>query len=398
MTRPRTSTRTAPLPQVTCTPTGPVPWRTAFVTSSLVSRRTTSKRVVRQVAQPLGDQRASLGDRPGVCLQHPVRPLSLHAPPPWIVHQPLTHGVVVLRPGNGNPLDVRRPGHAPLFTWAVHTHVVPTDPFRQPAHDRFTAAPGRCRLRSRARWSTSSPRPSRPARTHGRWTAAPSSSPTQEFADAAEAVAGELNASGIGRGDRVGVRIKSGTTDLYVAIVGVLMSGAAYVPVDADDPDDRARLVFGEAEVAAVVGNDLAIALRRPASRRPHRRADPTPDDDAWVIFTSGSTGTPKGVAVSHRSAAAFVDAESRMFLQDRPDRHRRPGDGGALGRVRRVLRGDVAGLGPRRAAWSRRPGRWSAAASTSARGWWPTTSPSSPRCRRWSRCGRPSRWPPYAC
>ncbi len=37
------------------------------------------------------------------------------------------------------------------------------------------------------------------------------------------------------------------------------------------------------------------------------------------MIFTSGSTGAPKGVAVSHRSAAAFVDAESRLFLQDEP-------------------------------------------------------------------------------
>ena len=37
------------------------------------------------------------------------------------------------------------------------------------------------------------------------------------------------------------------------------------------------------------------------------------------MIFTSGSTGTPKGVAVSHRSAAAFVDAEARLFLQERP-------------------------------------------------------------------------------
>ena len=45
----------------------------------------------------------------------------------------------------------------------------------------------------------------------------------------------------------------------------------------------------------------------------------PTPDDDAWVIFTSGSTGTPKGVAVSHRSAAAFVDAEAALFLQGDP-------------------------------------------------------------------------------
>ena len=139
-----------------------------------------------------------------------------------------------------------------------------------------------------------------------------------ELAEAAEAVAGDLRALGIGRGDRVGVRIKSGTSDLYVAIVGVLAAGAAYVPVDAEDPDDRARLVFGEADVAAVIGNDLAIAPRRPVST-PSTDEPPTPDDDAWVIFTSGSTGTPKGVAVSHRSAAAFVDAESRMFLRDRP-------------------------------------------------------------------------------
>src|SRR6185312_2755582 len=46
---------------------------------------------------------------------------------------------------------------------------------------------------------------------------------------------------------------------------------------------------------------------------------EPTLDDDAWVIFTSGSTGTPKGVAVTHRSAAAFVDAEARLFLQQEP-------------------------------------------------------------------------------
>ena len=47
--------------------------------------------------------------------------------------------------------------------------------------------------------------------------------------------------------------------------------------------------------------------------------APPTIGDDAWIIFTSGSTGTPKGVAVSHRSAAAFVDAEARLFLRDEP-------------------------------------------------------------------------------
>lgn len=49
------------------------------------------------------------------------------------------------------------------------------------------------------------------------------------------------------------------------------------------------------------------------------RKRRPSPVDDAWVIFTSGSTGKPKGVAVTHRSAAAFVDAEAALFLQDEP-------------------------------------------------------------------------------
>jgi non-ribosomal peptide synthetase-like protein len=140
----------------------------------------------------------------------------------------------------------------------------------------------------------------------------------EELDEAASVLAVELNAAGIGRGDKVGVRVPSGTVDLYVAIMGVLHSGAAYVPVDADDPDERARLVLDESGAAAVIGRDLAVALRRPAGRA-RAPEDVQPGDDAWVIFTSGSTGTPKGVAVTHRSAAAFVDAESRLFLQEHP-------------------------------------------------------------------------------
>ena len=140
----------------------------------------------------------------------------------------------------------------------------------------------------------------------------------RELQEAAAEVAVQLNGLGIGRGDHVGVRVRSGTVDLYVAILGVLVAGAAYVPVDADDPDERARLVFDEAQVAAVVGNSLTIAPRR-MSASGTDRGPVAPTDDAWVIFTSGSTGTPKGVAVTHRSAAAFVDAESRLFLQEAP-------------------------------------------------------------------------------
>ncbi|WP_259338557.1 non-ribosomal peptide synthetase, partial [Clavibacter phaseoli] len=160
-------------------------------------------------------------------------------------------------------------------------------------------------------------------------------------------VAASLREAGVGKGDRVGIRMPSGSRDLYVTVLGVLAAGAAYVPVDADDPDERARLVFGEARVAGVVTGPgeftpraaaaadaaetaadagASAALRILPAAAAHAStsalplvAPPAPEDDAWIIFTSGSTGTPKGVAVSHRSAAAFVDAEARLFLQEEP-------------------------------------------------------------------------------
>ncbi|MFJ4228772.1 Pls/PosA family non-ribosomal peptide synthetase [Paenarthrobacter nicotinovorans] len=128
-----------------------------------------------------------------------------------------------------------------------------------------------------------------------------------------------LNAAGLGRGAKIGVRIPSGTNELYIAILGILMAGAAYVPVDADDPDERARLVFGEAKVAAVIGAGLDVQLAQAAREPVAVPGKPGLDDDSWIIFTSGSTGTPKGVAVKHRSSAAFVDAEARIFLRAEP-------------------------------------------------------------------------------
>ena len=138
----------------------------------------------------------------------------------------------------------------------------------------------------------------------------------RKLSEEIDAYGRELTAAGIGVGDRVGVRISSGTAELYIAILAVLSVGAAYVPVDADDPEERAELVFGEAQVAAIVGDGGALTVRRMPGGREGR---PAPSDDAWIIFTSGSTGKPKGVAVTHASAAAFVDAEARLFLTEEP-------------------------------------------------------------------------------
>lgn len=156
-------------------------------------------------------------------------------------------------------------------------------------------------------------------------------------------IATRLHEAGVRRGDRVGVRMPSGSKELYLSILGILSVGAAYVPVDADDPDERARLVFGEARVRGVIGAAGAFipaddSLEDAPSAEPGEDAglfagdaphpsthavstvpQPRPGDDAWIIFTSGSTGVPKGVAVSHRSAAAFVDAEARLFVRESP-------------------------------------------------------------------------------
>jgi non-ribosomal peptide synthetase-like protein len=140
----------------------------------------------------------------------------------------------------------------------------------------------------------------------------------RELSDAAAALADRLASRGVGPGDRVGVRVASGTAELYTAILGVLRAGAAYVPVDADDPPARTADLWDDAAACAVVEDGLGITMRLTpvgAGR------ELTPDDDAWVIFTSGSSGRPKGVAVSHRAAAGFVDAESRLWTVTPEDR-----------------------------------------------------------------------------
>ena len=150
-----------------------------------------------------------------------------------------------------------------------------------------------------------------------------------ELLDAVEAKAALLRSEGVRPGDRVGIRVDSGSKELYISILAVMLARAAYVPVDVDDTDERARLVFGEAQAVGIVGNS-GYAPRETGEQgdgaASHEQIspdptpdDPTPGDDAWIIFTSGSTGVPKGVAVTHRSAAAFVDAEANLFLQEEP-------------------------------------------------------------------------------
>ncbi|GLW93313.1 non-ribosomal peptide synthetase [Actinokineospora globicatena] len=124
--------------------------------------------------------------------------------------------------------------------------------------------------------------------------------------------------------------------DLVTALLGVLHSGAAYVSIDPELPEQRRLKLLDRCRVRAVVTEpDLRDALTWPpevdlvtidddATRR--CSADPVDsrqrvDDLAYVIFTSGSTGEPKGVMISHRSAANTVQDINRRFGVGRDDR-----------------------------------------------------------------------------
>ncbi|WP_067134512.1 non-ribosomal peptide synthetase [Microtetraspora malaysiensis] len=112
---------------------------------------------------------------------------------------------------------------------------------------------------------------------------------------------------------------------LPAALLGVLLAGAAYVPLDPGHPSQRLRDQVEDAGIKVIVaaGEALAAAERldaavvdlaglSPAQAVPGR-VDPAdlaavePDGVAYVLYTSGSTGRPKGVEVTHANLAAFV-------------------------------------------------------------------------------------------
>jgi amino acid adenylation domain-containing protein len=136
----------------------------------------------------------------------------------------------------------------------------------------------------------------------------------------AETLAAQLQSRGIGRGQRVGIHLSRGITPL-TCVRAVLMTGAAYVPLDPRFPDERLRDMSQDAGLSLI----LSETWQNPAHWAAPPCLDPkdllvtdkhqpfapltppTPDDPAYVIYTSGSTGRPKGVVVPHRTVLNFL-------------------------------------------------------------------------------------------
>jgi amino acid adenylation domain-containing protein len=134
-------------------------------------------------------------------------------------------------------------------------------------------------------------------------------------------LAARLARYGAGRGQSVALLLPR-SPELVVAMLASHFAGAAYVPVDPQQPAERIGYVLGDARPAVVVttragdgavtGYDGPVVLADEPARAGDPDGewpamDPEPGDPAYLIYTSGSTGRPKGVVIEHHALASYL-------------------------------------------------------------------------------------------
>ena len=142
----------------------------------------------------------------------------------------------------------------------------------------------------------------------------------RELEEAANRLAHLLAGQGVGPGQCVALLLAR-SAEAIVAILAVLKTGAAYLPIDPALPPARIGFMLADAApIAAITTAGLADRLdgrgllvidvddpridTQPSTALPA----PAPDDIAYIIYTSGTTGVPKGVAVTHHNVTQLFD------------------------------------------------------------------------------------------
>ncbi|WP_372495722.1 amino acid adenylation domain-containing protein [Kitasatospora humi] len=152
----------------------------------------------------------------------------------------------------------------------------------------------------------------------------------QELKQAGNRLACHLHRQGVGADDCVGLYVEP-SLDLMVGAWGILLAGAAYLPLSPEYPDDRLRYMLEDSRTRVVVTQDHLVGkltelapqgIRVVTLADSHTCADGgcaevdqepvRPETLAYVIYTSGSTGRPKGVMIEHRSIMSQM-----RWLQD---------------------------------------------------------------------------------
>ena len=157
----------------------------------------------------------------------------------------------------------------------------------------------------------------------------------------ANQLAHHLQKAGVGPGDLVGLCIER-SAEMLVSLLGILKTGAAYLPLDPSYPQERLSLMLEDGKIKVLVTQErLEEKLPSHAAKTIFIDSDwetiaresgesfntaATTEDLAYVMYTSGSTGKPKAVAVTHQSVLRLVKQTNyarlgadEVFLQFAP-------------------------------------------------------------------------------
>lgn len=155
-----------------------------------------------------------------------------------------------------------------------------------------------------------------------------------ELDQQATALALRLMQRGIQPGDIVGICLER-TPDLVLSMLAVMKTGAAYLPLDPDYPQDRIVFMIEDSQTSTVLtSREIAATLALPPEKtfligealqgealNVSQLPVVAPESAAYVIFTSGSTGKPKGVVVTHRNVMNFFAGMAQRVPHSPPGR-----------------------------------------------------------------------------
>lgn len=137
-------------------------------------------------------------------------------------------------------------------------------------------------------------------------------------------VARQIRARGVKPNDYIAVMAER-SMEMIVAVLGIVKSGAAYVPIDPDYPEARIQYILKDVQPALLVLHQVELNTTVPTVSLKDLQVGSDAavpvvnhsDDDVYVIYTSGTTGQPKGTRIMHQSVDRLVKAVDYVTLDE---------------------------------------------------------------------------------